>query len=181
MTAPGSVQIRPAQEADLPSILAIINREIVHGVAHFGTQPMSLETLAAQFAREAMRYPWLAAIDARSGAMLGFAKAGPWKSRGAYAWTTEIGVYVEAAARGRGVGRALYDTLLPMLRAAGFRTVLAGIALPNDASVRLHEAVGMRPCGVFPKVGYKLGAWRDVGYWALRFGDDEAPTAPTDQ
>lgn len=166
-----AIIVRAATEADLPAILARTNEEIAGGFSHFGTEPIAIEGLADQFRRESSRYPWLVATGGRK-AFLGFAKAGPWKSRGAYAWTVEIGVYVDPGARGRGVGRALYDDLLPKLRAAGFRTVIAGIALPNEASVRLHEAVGMRPAGVLPKVGFKFGAWRDVGYWTLHW--DEA-------
>lgn len=172
MTARGArdINVRAATEADLPAILARTNEEIAGGFSHFGTEPIAIEGLADQFRREASRFPWLVALDGRAG-FLGFAKAGPWKSRGAYAWTVEIGVYVDTSARGRGVGRALYDDLLPRLRAAGFRTVIAGIALPNDASVRLHEAVGMRPAGVLPRVGFKFNAWRDVGYWTLHWDD----------
>jgi phosphinothricin acetyltransferase len=173
MTAPG-VDVRRATEEDLPAILARTNEEIASGFAHFGTEPIAPEGLADQFRRESGRYPWLVARDGKDGrgGFLGFAKAGPWKARGAYAWTVEIGVYVDTGARGRGVGRALYDALLPMLREAGFRTVIAGIALPNDPSVRLHESVGMERAGVLPKVGYKFGAWRDVGYWVLHWNDE---------
>lgn len=187
MTAPGAddIIVRRAVEGDLPAILRQMNVEIATGFAHFGTELIVAESLLEQFRRESGRYPWLVAQPAAAGegagagdAMLGFAKAGPWKTRGAYAWTTEIGVYINGQARGRGVGRALYDALLPLLREAGFRTVIAGIALPNDASVRLHEAVGMRFGGALPRVGYKLGAWRDVGYWTLHFGEGEAPGAP---
>jgi phosphinothricin acetyltransferase len=172
----GAISIRRATEPDLPAILARTNEEIVTGFAHFGTEPIAIEGLADQFRRESARYPWLVALEhpgevGEEERFLGFAKAGPWKSRGAYAWTVEIGVYVDVGARGRGVGRALYEALLPMLREAGFRTVIAGIALPNDASVRLHESIGMTRAGVLPQVGYKFGAWRDVGYWTLHWSD----------
>ena len=131
--------------------------------------------LRAVFEGESARYPWV--VAAAGADVVGFARASPWKSRGAYAWTVEMGVYVCAAARGAGVGRALYDALVPMLREAGFHTALAGIALPNDASVRLHESIGMRAAGVLPSVGYKLGAWRDVGYWAMRLAEGAPPGA----
>jgi phosphinothricin acetyltransferase len=177
--------VRAAVEADMAGIVAITNHEIAGGVAHFGLEPVSVELVREQFQREAARYPWFVATGfvaagplATDGPdILGFARASPWKSRGAYAWTAEIGVYVRPQAREAGVGRALYTALFPALRDAGFRTILAGIALPNPPSVRLHESFGMRAVGVFPSVGFKLGAWRDVGYWALRFGDD-GPPAP---
>ena len=167
----GEIHVRQATEEDLPAILARTNEEIATGFSHFGTEPIAIEGLADQFRRESGRFPWLVARDGR-GVFLGFAKAGPWKARGAYAWTVEIGVYVDTGARGRGVGRALYESLLPMLREAGFRTVVAGVALPNEASVRLHESIGMKPAGVLPQVGYKFGAWRDVGYWVVHWNDE---------
>jgi L-amino acid N-acyltransferase YncA len=77
----------------------------------------------------------------------------------------------------KGVGRRLYGSLLAMLRAQGLHGAFAGIALPNDASVRLHEAVGFRPLGIYREVGFKFGAWRDVGWWRLALADGHTPPA----
>ena len=85
---------------------------------------------------------------------------------------------VHPDARGRGIGKALYTELLRMLEAQGFRSAYAGIALPNDASVRLHESVGFRPIGVYRGVGFKKGAWRDVGWWGVPLGAPESNPAP---
>ncbi len=111
--------------------------------------------------------------EGRGGSQLiGFARSGPWKTREAYSQTCEIGVYVRPEFHGKGVGKALYAALLPALRECGFRTVLAGIALPNPASVRLHESFGMTHFGTMHKVGYKFGQWWDVGYWELHWGEE---------
>lgn len=189
------MHIRPAAAQDLAAIAEIANFEIAGGHAHFGARPVSAHDLAAELdAAEkgvrfspadlslcpafTARYPWLVAIEGTSdlpGRLIGFAKAGPWKTRESYAWTTEIGVYVEHASHGRGVGRALYDALFPALESAGFRTILAGIALPNEASVKLHEALGMKLVGTLPSVGFKHGRWRDVGYWVKRLGGEGGP------
>jgi L-amino acid N-acyltransferase YncA len=164
------VIVRPATEGDVAATLALVNAEIAGGVAHFGIQAITLDDALAQHRAQAERYPCLVAVDER-GELLGFARAGPWKTREAYAWTVELGVYVAPAAQGRGVARELYAQLLPELEARGFRTLIAGIALPNPACVKLHEALGFEPAGVLPRVGFKHGAWRDVGYWALHLGE----------
>jgi phosphinothricin acetyltransferase len=115
------------------------------------------------------------AVDAT--AIAGFAKASPWKGRCAYAHSAETTVYLAADARGRGVGRALYEKLFAMLRAQGFRTLLAGITLPNEPSVRLHESMGMKRIALLERVGWKFDRWHDVGYWQVHLGEsDEAPS-----
>jgi phosphinothricin acetyltransferase len=160
--------IRPASETDFPGVLEIVNQEILGGTAHFGTTP-STEADCRAWLEASRRYPWLVAAhsDRGAGEVLGFARAMRWKEREAYDRTVEIGVYVRDGLRGRGVGRALYEALFERLDEAGFHTVLAGIALPNPASVRLHERCGMRHVGTLPRVGFKLGRWIDVGYWVM--------------
>jgi phosphinothricin acetyltransferase len=90
----------------------------------------------------------------------------------------ETAVYVSERFHRAGVGRALYAELFAELRAQGFMNAYAGITLPNDASVRLHQAVGFRPVGVFERIGFKLGRWHDVGWWQLRLADDDHPAEP---
>jgi len=157
------VEVRAAVETDLQAIVELTNHEIEHGVAHFGLEPWSPEQARAQF--RARRHPWVVAYEED---FLGFAKAGPWKARGAYDRTVEVGVYVRPSERGRGVSTALYRLLIEELRKARVHTVLAGIALPNVASVRLHERFGFRHSGTLPEVGFKFGQFHDVGYWALQ-------------
>lgn len=154
--------VRNATDDDLPSILEIENWAVRNLHAHFGEEDVTLEELARSFDRG---YPWLVAdVD---GVVAGFARASAWKAREAYKKTTEIGVYVLPEYQGKGLARSLYEELLPMLRSLGFHTVLAGIALPNDPSVRLHEAFGMKHVGTLPEVGFKFGQWHSVAYWAL--------------
>ncbi len=166
------MNVRPAAVEDLPAIVAINNEAVANGFAHFGVRPWTLREAREAFDGRRPRHLWLVAED---GGVLGYCKAGFWKTRGGYDWTVELGVYVDASARGRGVGRALYERFLPDLEAAGVRHVVAGIALPNPASVALHERFGFERVALFPRQGWKLGAWHDVGYWTLLFGGDEPP------
>jgi phosphinothricin acetyltransferase len=155
--------VREAAEGDLPGILEITNREILEGYAHFGEETLSLRELHETWMAGRERFPWF--VAAEDSLVLGFARGNEWKSRGAYKRTAEVGVYVRPDRQGQGIGRALYDALLPEMERRGFHTLLAGIALPNDASIRLHESFGFRHVGTLPEVGFKLGDWRDVGFW----------------
>ena len=116
------------------------------------------------------------------GVLLGYAYATMHRQRASYRWSADCSVYLKAGEGGRGVGRLLYCRLLPTLRDLGYHRAYAGIALPNDASVGLHESMGFAQVGVFEGVGYKQGAWRDVGWWQLPLKvaatDDGAPQEP---
>ena len=109
--------------------------------------------------------PWLVAEDSEG--ITGYAYAGPWNSRCAYRHSVEVSVYLRVDATGSGIGTALYRALFDRLEAAGTHVVIAGIALPNEASVALHERFGMRQVAHFEEVGFKFGSWIDVGYWQL--------------
>jgi phosphinothricin acetyltransferase len=117
-------------------------------------------------------------VHDEGGRILGYAYASRHRERAAYQWSADVSCYVRPEARGRGIGKALYTELLRRLEAQGFRNAYAGIALPNDASVRLHESVGFRPIGVYRGVGFKQGAWRDVGWWGVPLGAPESNPAP---
>jgi phosphinothricin acetyltransferase len=160
-----------ASRDDVAAILAISNAAAADGIANLATKAEPLFDWLAAYDRDHAHYPWLVARD---GAVVGFAKASAYRPRDAYAWTAEVSVYVSVPRRG--VARALYERLLPLLRAQGFATLIAGISQPNDASVALHEAFGFRRCATFTRVGFKHGAWRDVGYWELHLSD--APPTP---
>jgi phosphinothricin acetyltransferase len=166
--------VREAAPDDLAGINRIENLAIEGGFAHFGLNPLSLEDTASAFHRDASRYPWFVKIVEHT--VVGFARATPWKSREAYRWTAEVGVYVDSSHQGGGYGRELYDRLFEALAKHGFHCIVAGIALPNEPSVRLHESMGMRSVGTFPEMGYKMGAWRSVGYWA-KVLNDAVPSA----
>ena len=158
-----------ASRDDVAKMLAISNASAAEHFANFATEPEPLESWLAAYDREHQRYPWLITDG-------GFARASPHKTRGAYAWAADVSVYVSRPRAG--IGRKLYGVLLETMKKQGFVTVIAGIALPNDASVGLHEAFGFRRCGTFPKVGFKQGAWRDVGYWELQLNEAAVPPAP---
>jgi L-amino acid N-acyltransferase YncA len=108
-------------------------------------------------------HAWLVAEI--GGAIAGFAYGSPHRERAAYASSCDVAVYVDPAHARQGVGRALYAALLPILAGKGLHAAFAGIALPNDASVGLHEAMGFTPVGIYREVGWKMGGWRDVGWW----------------
>lgn len=109
------------------------------------------------------RLPWLVGI--RGGEVAGYAYASRHRARPAYRWSVEVSVYLASTEAGRGTGRTLYDRLLREVRDLGYVSAFAGITLPNDRSVRLHEAAGFVPVGVFRSVGFKHGRWHDVGWW----------------
>jgi phosphinothricin acetyltransferase len=170
------MEITLADDADVPSILAISNWAAEHLAANFATEPETLASWRAVFEQTRALHPWLVARD--EGRVIGFAKSGPHKSRGAYAWTAEVSVYVDPAAHRRGIGGALYDRMIPLLRAQGYVTLLAGITPPNPGSVGLHERFGFVRCGTYHKAGWKFGRWYDVGYWELQLCHDDGEPAP---
>ncbi len=168
MTPANAVLVRDFEARDVAPANALTNHFIERTAIHFGAAQAADGEFRAVWEKGRARFPWLAAEA--GGRFAGYCKAGTWRERDAYARTVETGIYVAEEARGRGVGRALYAALFERLRAQGFRVVVAGITLPNEASVRLHEAVGFRAVGVFHAVGYKFGAWHDVGFWELDLG-----------
>jgi phosphinothricin acetyltransferase len=157
--------IRAATDDDLAAIVAITNWAIEETHAHFATEPWTIEGARAELEACRARHPWFVAVV--DGGVVGYAKCKAWNPRGAYASTAEISAYLLPDFHGRGIGKALYAKLVPEARARGLLSLIAGIALPNDASVRLHESIGMTHVGTFRKVGIKHGVWRDVGYWQM--------------
>lgn len=123
------------------------------------------------------RYPYLVATDAR-GTFLAYAKAGVWRERTAYRWTAEVGIYAIAGIRGKGVGGALYRSLIEACRERGFHMLVAGITMPNETSVRLHERIGFRHVGTFARVGWKFGRWHDVSFYELPLADPSVAADP---
>lgn len=115
--------------------------------------------------RIAATHCWL--VAERDGAIAGFAYGGEHRARAAYRWACDVSIYIDADHRGCGLGRVLYSTLLESLRDRGLRIACAGITLPNPASVALHEKLGFEPLGVYRRIGWKAGAWHDVGWWQL--------------
>jgi len=130
--------------------------------------------LAARIERYGASHAWL--VAERGGEVVGYAYATAFNERPAYRWSASVSVYIAEGARGQGVGRALYQALFERLRERGFRMACAGITLPNEASVGLHEALGFERTGVNREIGFKEGAWRDVGWFQLELAP--APDGP---
>ena len=168
------VAVRVARGQDAAAVAAIYAPIVRDTFISFETQPPDAAEMARRIGSTLATHPWLVAQSADD-EVLGYAYASKHQERGAYRWSVNVTAYLAEAARGQGLGRRLYGVLLPLLRRQGFRSAFAGIALPNAASVVLHEAVGFRPVGVYRDVGYKLGAWRDVGWWGLGLTDGEEP------
>lgn len=163
---PGAVLVRPVKARDAAAICTIYNHYVDHTIVTFEESPVSAGEMKARIRLIAsMNFPWLVAEEA--GEVLGYAYANKWKERAAYKHSTEVTVYLREAATGRGIGRLLYAQLIARLRELGFRAIIGGIALPNAASVGLHESLGFRKVAHFERVGFKFGRWIDVGYWQL--------------
>jgi len=159
------VTVRSVASPDFVPIAALTNQFIEKTAIHFGYEPVTPDELETLHTKYAGKYPYL--IAEIEGRFAGYAKAGVWRDRAAYQWTTEVGIYVEPALHRSGVGRALYGRLIAELRAAGFHSAVGGITLPNEASVRLHEAMGFVKVAHFAHAGYKFNMWHDVGFWQL--------------
>ena len=166
--------IRMATPRDAAGIHAIYAPIVRETFISFELEPPSESQLAQRIAATLRKYPWLVLEDDEG--IAGFAYAGEHRERLAYQWSVDVSCYVHPRARGRGVGKALYRALLRVLRVQGFCNAFAGIALPNAASVALHESVDFTPLGRYRNVGYKLGAWHDSGWWQCAFG--ELPAHP---
>ncbi|HEY1555449.1 MAG TPA: GNAT family N-acetyltransferase [Kofleriaceae bacterium] len=160
-----STAIRPARAGDFAAIAEITNFYIATTAIHFAYEPIATAELEGAWRTAGERFPWLVAEEA--GAVVGYAKAGTWRDRDAYSWTCEVGLYIADAARGRGLGGALYRELLAEVARRGFRSAIAGIALPNDASVALHARLGFAPVGVVREAGFKHDRWHDVAFYQL--------------
>jgi phosphinothricin acetyltransferase len=158
------MEIRPARDDDFPAIAAITNHYITTTSIHFAYEPITAESLLAT---DRVKYPWFVIAD-ESG-VHGYAKSASWRDRPAYAWTTEIGLYLAGHACGRGLGTRLYQALLAELPRRGFRSALGAIALPNEASIALHRRCGFERIGTFVDAGWKHGAWHAVEFWQKRF------------
>ena len=161
--------IRMATPRDAAGIHAIYAPIVRDTFISFELEPPGESQIAQRIAATLRKYPWLVCEDAQG--IAGYAYAGEHRERLAYQWSVDVSCYVHPRARGRGVGKSLYRALLRVLRAQGFCNAFAGIALPNAASVALHESVGFTPLGLYRNVGYKLGAWRDCGWWQCPIGE----------
>jgi len=158
------LEIRGASPADSPEIADIYNHYIRQAVVTFEEEAVSADIIAARIQEvQSYQLPWLAAeLDGR---IIGYAYASKWHGRYAYRFSTETTVYVSPAHIGQGIGYKLYSELLSALKSKGIHAAIGGIALPNPASVGLHEKMGFVKVAHFKEVGFKFERWIDVGYW----------------
>ena len=162
--AEDSAAIREVSATDAAAVAAIYNHFVLTTVVTFEEQPVSAAEMWRRIEEiRSSSMPWL--VAELGDHVVGYACAAPWKSRSGYRFAAETTVYVAPGHEGRGIGSALYDALFPALRARGIHAVMGGIALPNDASVALHEKFGMEKVAHFRETGFKFGRWIDVGYW----------------
>lgn len=162
------MSVRFATASDARAILAIYAPNVSDAFVSFETEVPTEQEMRRRIVATLASHPWL--VWEEGGVVLGYAYASKHRERAAYQWSTDVSCYVHPAARGRGIGKSLYVELLRLLREQGFVNAYAGIALPNEASVRLHESVGFTHLGTYRAVGFKQGAWRDVGWWEVRLG-----------
>jgi phosphinothricin acetyltransferase len=168
--------IRLASADDGEEIRAIYEPHVQDSAVSFEPTPPSIETVAQRIIDTVESHPWL--VYERDDAVLGYAYAGPHRSRDAYRWAVESSVYVRRDHQRAGIARGLYESLFEVLELQGFRRVYAGTSLPNPASVGFHESMGFEPIGVYDSVGYKNGKWHDVKWWQRSLGEHTAAPDP---
>ncbi len=177
LTSP--LTIRDADpDRDAATCAAIYAPSVADNPISFEERAPDAAEMAARIRRIQATHPWL--VAERGGEVVGYAYACPHRQRTAYRWSVDVSVYVAAGQVGQGIGRALYRELFQRLRAQRFRMAFAGITLPNAASVALHESLGFAQVGTMREVGWKLGGWRDVGWFQLELSPSgpEAPPEP---
>ena len=152
--------------SDAEAIARIYNHYILNTVVTFEEQTVSADEMAGRVkAVEAASFPWL--VCEHAGQIVGYAYANKWNARSAYRYSAECTVYLDTARTGQGFGTALYDALFAILRDKKMHTVIGGIALPNEASVAIHEKFGLKKVAHYQEVGFKFNRWIDVGYWQV--------------
>jgi L-amino acid N-acyltransferase YncA len=172
-----TVTIRDADAArDGAACAAIYAPNVEGSPVSFEERAPGAAEMSARIERTRATHQWLVAES--GGEVVGYAYACPHRERPAYRWAVDVSVYVAADRRGEGHGPRLYAELFERLRRQGFRTACAGITLPNPASVALHERLGFAPAGVVRAIGWKAGAWRDVGWWQLELAPPDAEPPP---
>jgi len=170
------IAIRSATPEDAAAIAAIYAPHVLTGTVSFEIDPPDARTMRTRMAASDGLYPWIVATNGDpTGGVIGYAYATRFRDRPAYRYVCETTIYMADVAQGQGAGRLLYDSLIDTLRAQGFVHALGAIALPNDASIKLHESVGFRRAGVYREVGFKHGRWVDVGIWQAELNEPSVP------
>ena len=158
--------IRSANPADSPAVCAIYNYYVENTTHTFEEKTVSTGEMEDRIKTIGAKFPYLVMEDG-SGEITGFAYINTWKERSSYRFSVEISVYVRENRRGKGIGRKLMEELLKETKKANIHSVVAGIVLPNDESIALHEKFAFKKIGQFIEIGFKFDKWHDVGYWEL--------------
>jgi L-amino acid N-acyltransferase YncA len=169
----GPTRIRAASVSDAAAMLEIYSPSITNGHASFEVVVPSVEEFQGRITSNMKKFPWL--VYEVEGMVVGYAYASMHRSRCAYDWTVESSAYVLESHRKKQIGKMLYQKLFEIIKSQGVCLVLAGITLPNIASVKFHESLGFTPVGVYKNIGFKMNQWWDVGWWQLQL---QKPTAP---
>jgi L-amino acid N-acyltransferase YncA len=170
------MQVRDATAADAEACAAIYAPYVTDTPITFETDVPTTREMARRIAAAREKHAWLVLED--DGRVVGYAYGGLYKERPAYRWACEVSVYVERTRRRTGAGRALYEALFERLAGRGYRMAIAGMTLPNDASVGLHRALGFELVGTYRRIGYKHGAWHDVAWTQRPLVTDDASGDP---
>lgn len=168
--------IRPIYIGDVESCRQIYAHSVLNSAASFEIEAPTLEDFSARVEKIVATYPWL--VYEEGGKVLGYAYVDRFNPRAAYLWSVLCSVYIAPEVQGRGIGRKLYEGLFPLAQELGYRSVFAGITLPNEPSVKLHERFGFKRAALYENVGYKMNRWRDVGWWQLNLGEKTDPPPP---
>ena len=161
--------VRVATVSDATAIAEIYAPAVRDSFISFEADPPAPDEMARRIDQTLQTHPWL--VAEHEGEVTGYAYASKHRERAAYRWAVDVAVYIRGDRHRTGIGRALYERLIEILRMQGFHTAFAGIALPNPASIRLHEAFGFKLIGTYKEVGFKGGQWLDVGWWELILSD----------
>jgi phosphinothricin acetyltransferase len=171
--SPRTATLRYADpDGDAAACAALYAPHVDGSATSFEEVAPDVDEFRALIAKTLERYPWI--VLAQDGKLFGYAYAASHRARAAYRWTAEVSIYVDPRHHGEGAGRRLYEALFELLRRQKLRVALAGITVPNDASIGLHRALGFEQVGTYRDIGWKAGAWRDVAWWQLRLDREAA-------
>lgn len=159
------MSIRRVNVSDAAQIAEIYNFYVENSHHTFETEAVNVDEMRERIGEIVKKYPYFVAEE--NGEIVAYAYAALYKSRCAYSSSSEVSVYVKNGTKGKGLGTKLYEKLLTEISKSDIHAIIAGIALPNDASIKLHERFGFEKVAHFREVGYKFGKWIDVGYWEL--------------
>ncbi|MDR1250443.1 MAG: GNAT family N-acetyltransferase [Treponema sp.] len=168
--------IRPATIRDAKSICGIYNYYVNHTVVTFEEIPVSISEMEGRVKTVLSKYPWL--VWEEEGEILGYAYVNTWRDRASYRYSAEDSLYIKNGAGGRGIGKKLLAALLEGAQKTGLHVLVAGITLPNERSVALHEQFGFKKTAEFFEIGYKMDQWLNVGYWQLILKDRQERGTP---